>query len=353
MALDLFPFLRPALHALDAERAHGLTIAALEAGIYPRACRPDAAGLHQSLFGLDFPNPLGMAAGFDKDGRVMEPLLALGFGFVEVGTVTPRAQAGNPKPRLFRLPADRAVINRMGFNNAGLDALLPRLGARSGRGIIGVNLGANKTSENKIADYVAGVKAVQELADYMVINISSPNTPGLRDLQASAELDALLGQVMAARHCATPLLVKIAPDLDIQALREIAAVIMSHGVDGVIVSNTTLSREGLHSPAAAEAGGLSGAPLFALSTKVLAQIYIETKGQVPLIGVGGISSGADAFRKICAGASLVQLYTALVYQGPGLIARIKRELSALLEKNGVRTISEITGRDAGAIAQDI
>jgi dihydroorotate dehydrogenase len=353
MAFDFFPLLRPALLALDAERAHGLTIKALEAGIYPRPCGPDDMRLRQSLFGLDFPNPLGMAAGFDKDARVMQALLALGFGFAEVGTVTPLPQEGNPKPRLFRLPADGAVINRMGFNNEGLDAVLPRLKARPGRGIVGVNLGANKTSKDKIADYVTGVRAVQELADYMVINISSPNTPGLRNLQAGAELDALLGQVMAARHCQTPLLVKIAPDLDSRALHEIAAVIVAHGVDGVIVSNTTLSREGLRERAAAESGGMSGAPLFKLSTRILARMYMETRGRVPLIGVGGISSGADAYDKIRAGASLVQLYTALVYQGPGLITRIKRELGALLEKNDIRTISQVTGKDAEAIAQDI
>jgi len=244
------------------------------------------------------------------------------------------------------------VINRMGFNNAGLEAMLPRLKSRPKRGIVGVNLGANKTSEDKVADFVTGVAAVQELADYMVINVSSPNTPGLRDLQAGAALDALLGQVMAARHAKTPLLVKIAPDLESETLHNIASVIMAHGVDGIIVSNTTLSRDGLIERAARQAGGMSGAPLFELSTRVLARMYLATKGSVPLIGVGGISSGADAYRKICAGASLVQLYTALVYQGPGLITRIKTELCELLEKSGAATISQITGKDAGAIAQE-
>ncbi len=352
MVFDFYPLLRPALHAFDAERAHGLTIKALEAGLFPRPCGKDDAILRTRVFGLDFTNPIGMAAGFDKDARVTGPLLALGFGFTEAGTVTPLPQAGNPKPRLFRLPGDRAVINRMGFNNEGLTAMLERLRARPKRGIIGVNLGANKASADKIADFVTGVEVVQELADYMVINVSSPNTPGLRDLQAGEELDALLGQVMAARHCPTPLLVKIAPDLDDEALSDIAAVVMAHGVDGVIVSNTTLSRSGLSERAAGEAGGLSGAPLFGLSTRILARMYLETGGKVPLIGVGGISSGADAYRKICAGASLVQLYTALIYQGPELITRIKRELAALLEINGANTISEITGRDAKAIAQD-
>ncbi len=352
MVFDFYPLLRPALHAFDAERAHGLTIKALEAGLFPRPCGKEDAILHARVFGLDFPNPVGMAAGFDKDARVTGPLLALGFGFTEAGTVTPLPQAGNPKPRLFRLPGDRAVINRMGFNNEGLGAMLGRLKKRPGHGIIGVNLGANKASTDKIADFVTGVEAVQELADYMVINVSSPNTPGLRDLQAGEELDALLRRVMAVRHSKTPLLVKIAPDLDDTALSDIATVVLAHGVDGIIVSNTTLSRHGLSKSAADEAGGLSGAPLFALSTRILARMYLETGGKVPLIGVGGISSGADAYRKICAGASLVQLYTALIYQGPGLITRIKRELAALLEINGANTISEITGKDAEAIAQD-
>ncbi len=352
MAMDFFPLIRPVLRVLDAERAHHLGIKALASGLYPRDCRRDDEILHQQVFGLDFYNPVGMAAGFDKGAEVYDALLGLGFGFVEVGTVTPRPQSGNPKPRLFRLPQDRAVINRMGFNNAGLDAMLARLSARQNRGILGVNLGANKGSSDKIADFVAGVAAVGELADYMVINVSSPNTPGLRDLQAGDELDELLRQVIAARRTKTPLLVKIAPDLQREAITDIASIVMAHQVDGIIVSNTTLARDNLQDPAAGEAGGLSGAPLFEPSTRILAQMHIATGGRVPLIGVGGIASGADAYKKIRAGASLVQLYTALIYHGPALVGHIKSELCELLVKDGCDTISEIIGRDAAAIAQE-
>ncbi len=352
MTMDFFPFIRPALHALDAERAHRLAIRALASGLIPRPCGRDDEMLRQQVFGLDFPNPIGMAAGFDKDAQVYNALFSLGFGFVEVGTVTPCPQSGNPKPRLFRLPRDQAVINRMGFNNAGLEAMLARLSARPKCGILGVNLGANKTSADKIADFTVGVAAVGEVADYMVVNVSSPNTPGLRDLQAGDELDELLLRVMAARRLKTPLLVKIAPDLQRHEVADIASVVMKHDVDGVIVSNTTLARGGLKDPASAETGGLSGAPLFEPSTRILAQMYIATEGKVPLIGVGGISSGKDAYRKIRAGASLVQLYTALIYHGPALVGRIKDELRQLLVKNGCDTISQITGSDAAAMAQE-
>lgn len=352
MAFDLFPLLRPGLHAFEPERAHEMTLRSLELGLYPRSCGRDPASLHQKLFGLDFSNPVGMAAGFDKDGRVPDALFGLGFGFAEVGTVTPRPQAGNPKPRLFRLPADQAVINRMGFNNRGLAALSARLGGRRrGGGILGINIGANKDSSDKTSDYVTGVQAVQDLADYIVINISSPNTPGLRDLQAREALEELVGRVMAARSSATPLLVKIAPDLDEAGLEDVVAVAMAHGIDGMIVSNTTLSREGLSDPAAGEEGGLSGRPLFARSTRMLARTHVLTGGKLPLIGVGGVDSGAAAYRKILAGASLIQLYSALIYQGPALIGRIKNELAAALNRDGHASLAEAVGTEAKALSE--
>lgn len=352
MSLDLFRVLRPGLHAFEPERAHELTLKALELGLYPRQCGADAAILHQNLFGLDFPNPIGMAAGFDKDARVPGALFGMGFGFAEAGTVTPRPQAGNPRPRLFRLSADQAVINRMGFNNGGLKALGARLAnRRRGNGILGINIGANKDSEDKTADYVTGVKAVQELADYIVVNISSPNTPGLRDLQARDALDGLMGAVMQARSSSTPLLVKIAPDLDQSQLEDIAAVAMAHKIDGMIVSNTTLSRQGLSDRAAAEAGGMSGRPLFRPSTRILAKIHLLTGGKIPLIGVGGVDSGAAAYEKILAGASLVQLYSALIYQGPALIGRIKLELANSLARDGYNSLAEAIGQQAQTLSE--
>jgi len=347
----LFDLVRPFLHAVDAEQAHRLTIGALKAGVHPRQSEPDSPGLAVNLFGLNFPNPLGMAAGFDKNAEVPDALLSLGFGFAEAGTVTPRPQAGNPKPRIFRLPRDKGVINRLGFNNEGHVAVLGRLEERAGRGgIVGVNIGANKDSDDMAADYVLGLAAFYGVASYFTVNISSPNTPGLRGLQARAPLDDLIGRLMEARanltdegNAPAPLLVKIAPDLTDEQLADIAAVCVERSVDGVIISNTTLSRDGLEDANAKEQGGLSGAPLFDLSTRVLADFARETKRRLPLIGVGGVSSAETAYAKITAGASLVQLYTSLVYAGPELVAGIKRGLAEHLQRDGFRSVSEAVG----------
>ncbi len=337
----MFAALRPLLFALDAERAHDLTLAALRTRLVPRAA-PDDAILRANLAGLDLPNPVGLAAGFDKNVHVPDAMLRLGFGFVEAGTVTPRAQDGNPRPRVFRLVDDRAVINRLGFNNDGLEAAALRLRARRARpGAVGINLGANKDSSDRIADYVAGVRATAALASYLTINISSPNTPGLRGLQERNALTDLIAATLSARgRIATPLFVKVAPDLDAAQIDGIARAALDGGIDGLIVSNTTLARDGIASP---EAGGLSGAPLFVRSTSVLRAFRSATGGALPLIGVGGIASGADAYAKLRAGASAVQVYTALVYHGPGLIARIKAELAALLRRDGFACVAEAVG----------
>ncbi len=337
----MFTALRPLLFALDPERAHALTLAGLRAGLLPAAA-PDDPILRSTLAGLDLPNPIGLAAGFDKDALVPDAMLRLGFGFVEAGTVTPRAQAGNPQPRVFRLPDAQAVINRLGFNNRGLEAALVRMKARAGRpGVVGINLGANKDADDRIADYVTGVRAAAPLASYLTVNISSPNTPGLRALQDRAALADLVAAVMAARgQVATPLFVKVAPDLNATEIDDIARVALDSGIDGLIVSNTTLSRDGVSS---AEAGGLSGAPLFERSTAVLRAMRAATGAALPLIGAGGVGSGAQAYAKIGAGASAVQLYTALIYQGPGLVTRIKTELSALLRRDGFASVAAAVG----------
>jgi dihydroorotate dehydrogenase len=317
----------------------------------PRACGADDPILRTRAFGIDFPNPIGMAAGFDKDAEVAEPLLRLGFGFVEIGSVTPRPQPGNPKPRLFRLTEDRAIINRLGFNSEGLAAVEARLAVRSrSRGIIGVNLGKNRDCADAVADYRAGVAALAPHADYLVVNISSPNTPGLRALQGRAPLEALIRGVDEARTQASaappPLLVKLAPDLTPEDCRDVAEVALAARLDGLIVGNTTIARPpGLKSRHRAESGGLSGRPLMAPSTRLLAEVYRLTAGRIPLIGVGGIASGADAYAKIRAGASLVELYTALVYEGPGLVGRIKSDLTALLRRDGFGAVSEAVGAD--------
>lgn len=296
-----------------------------------------------------------MAAGFDKNAEAIGGLMQAGFGFVETGTVTPRPQAGNPRPRLFRLIEDRAVINRLGFNNQGLDAVVARLAQRRrGRGILGVNIGCNRDSEDQIADYVTGYRRVAALADYVVVNISSPNTPGLRAMQAADSLRRLIDALAAAREdvadARPPLLIKVAPDLAPEERRAVAEVAAATGVDGLIVGNTTVSRpEGLRSSHRDEAGGLSGRPLFALSTAVLADFYRSSEGRLPLIGVGGIASGRDAYAKIRAGASLVQLYTALIYRGPGLVRRIKAELAQCLATDGLDTIGDAIGRDAASL----
>jgi len=346
----LYGLVRPLLRALPPEAAHRLTLAALAAGLGGTAANPDPAILRQRLWGRDFPNPVGISAGFDKDAQTPEALLRLGFGFVEIGTVTPRPQPGNPKPRVFRLEADGGLINRLGFNSGGLDAALARLARRRREaGIVGVNVGKNRDSTDAVADYVEGVRRAAPLADYLVVNVSSPNTPGLRDLQTRAVLAELLLAVVKARDgtgARPPLLVKIAPDLSPEERADIAAVALSSDIDGIIVSNTTVARPpGLRSPAASEAGGLSGRPLFAASTALLGDIYRLTEGRLPLIGVGGVASAADAYAKIRAGASLVQLYTALVFAGPALLGDIKTGLAVFLRRDGFASVAEAVGAD--------
>jgi dihydroorotate dehydrogenase len=338
------------LWTLSAERAHGLTLRALEAGLTGVAASPDPDNLAQTLWGLDFPNPVGLGAGFDKDARVPDAMLRLGFGFTEIGTVTPRPQPGNPKPRVFRLPADEALVNRLGFNSGGLDAAIARLGGRARHGIVGVNVGKNRDSTDAVADYVEGVRRSAALADYLVINISSPNTPGLRDLQARAALDTLIEAVLTARRetgATPPLLVKIAPDLGPAEAADIAEIATARGIDGIVVGNTTIARPpALKSRDAGEAGGLSGKPLFARSTELLAEMYRLTGGAITLIGVGGVASAADAYAKIRAGASLVQLYTGLVFGGPALLGEIKSGLSRMIERDGFASIAEAVGSGA-------
>jgi dihydroorotate dehydrogenase len=349
---DLYPLIRPLLRALPAEAAHRLTLCALASGlggVVAGRGNHDPPSLAQRLWGRDFPNPIGVAAGFDKDAQVPDALLRLGCGFAETGTVTPRPQPGNPKPRIFRLYEDAAVINRMGFNSRGLAPTLARLRRRARAGIVGVNLGKNRDSTDAATDYLEGVRRVGPLADYFVINVSSPNTPGLRDLQRRDILDDLLRRLVAARDESAPgvpLLVKIAPDLTPDERADIAAVAVPCGVDGVVVANTTVARPpSLQSRAAREQGGLSGEPLFALSTALLGEIYRLTEGKLPLIGVGGIAGADDAYAKIRAGASLVQLYTALVFQGPALIGRVKRGLVELLRRDGYVNIADAVGAD--------
>jgi dihydroorotate dehydrogenase len=337
------------LRLLPAETAHRLSLRLLASA--PRAWLgkggTDEPILASRLFGLDFPNPLGLAAGYDKNAEAFAPALALGFGFVEIGSVTPRAQPGNPGPRLFRLSRDRAVINRMGFNNDGLDAVAARLARHQSQGIVGANLGKNKDSADAAADYVAGVHALGPHADYLVINVSSPNTPGLRALQGREPLAALIAAVRSARNSERPpLLLKIAPDLTESDKQDIAEVAIAGGLDGLIVSNTTIARpDSLRSAAKEEAGGLSGEPLFAPSTALLADMYRLTTGKLPLIGVGGIASAEDAYAKIRAGASLLQLYTALIYGGAGLIGRIKTGLAARLRADGFTSLAQAVGAD--------
>jgi dihydroorotate dehydrogenase len=334
------------LRCLAPETAHRATLALAGAlGPLLPTPAPDDPRLRVRAFGLDFPNPVGLAAGFDKDAEVPDAMAKFGFGFVECGTVTPRPQSGNPRPRLFRLAGDRAVINRMGFNNGGMARAAARLQARKGRGIVGINIGANKDSADRIADYVTGFERLGPLADYVTVNVSSPNTPGLRGLQNREELTRLLDRLGTARARGrpVPLLLKIAPDLDEHAMDEIADVVRASAIEGLIVSNTTLARPPLASRHAGEAGGLSGVPLFEPSTEVLRRMHARLGTGVTLVGAGGVASGADAYAKIRAGATLVQLYTALVYEGPGLVARIKRELCDLLARDGFADISSAVG----------
>ena len=350
----LMQLARPALLVLDPETAHETTLRALEKGVYPADRSADPPRLAARLGGLALTNPIAVAAGFDKDARVPDAVLGLGCGFAEIGTVTPLAQAGNPQPRVFRLINERGVINRLGFNNGGHAAALARLKARPARGVVGVNIGANKDATDRTGDYVKGIDTFYDVASYFTVNISSPNTPGLRDLQAPAALDELLGRVMAARdqQVATgkprrPIVVKIAPDIAEADVPAITERLMAHAVDAIAISNTTLARPGVsHIATAKEAGGLSGRPLFHRSTVMLARVHQVTGGKVPLIGIGGIDSPDRALAKIEAGASLLQLYTGLIYEGAGLIGRIKRHLDETCRARGVANISAITGARA-------
>ena len=338
--MDLYPLLRPALFGLDAETAHKLTLTALKAartaGLLDLLAGPAVAS-PRSVMGLNFPNPVGLAAGLDKNGECIDAWARLGFGFVEIGTVTPRPQPGNPKPRLFRLPAAQAIINRMGFNNVGIDALLANVDRARFRGILGINIGKNFDTpiERAVDDYLIGLRKAYAPASYIAVNISSPNTKNLRDLQQGEELNRLLGALkdeqtrLADRYGKyTPIAVKIAPDLEPEQIGEMAALFRRHRIDGIIATNTTLSRQGVDAlPHGGEAGGLSGRPLREKSTAVLAVLHRELAGEIPLIGVGGILSGADAQAKLAAGASLVQIYSGLIYRGPALIAEVARALA--------------------------
>jgi dihydroorotate dehydrogenase len=350
----VFDLARPLLSAVDPETAHELTLKSLEVGIYPRPAAADDARLAMSALGLAFPNPLGIAAGFDKDARVPDAVLGMGFAFAEIGTVTPQPQAGNPHPRVFRLTGDNALINRLGFNNAGHAAALARLQRRSLSGIVGVNVGANKDAADRAADYVAGLSCFYDVASYFTVNISSPNTPGLRDLQAPAALDDLLARLSAAREPLMaagkprrPIVVKIAPDIAEEDLAPITQVLVARGVDGIAISNSTLARTGLSDAIAArEAGGVSGRPLFHRSTVLLARVYRLTQGRIPLIGIGGIDSGSAAIAKMEAGATLLQLYTGLIFQGPGLLFRIKAAMVQYVEHRKLARLGDAIGRRA-------
>ncbi|MGI8610923.1 MAG: quinone-dependent dihydroorotate dehydrogenase [Sphingomicrobium sp.] len=343
--MALYPLVRPLMFALDAERAHRATIAALK--LWPKRKPPlFPPSLRSTVAGLEFPSPVGLAAGFDKDAEFPDQMLALGFGFVEVGTLTPRPQPGNPRPRLFRLREDRAVINRLGFNNQGQVAAFERLKRCGHRGIVGVNIGANKDSPDLIADYVCGVEAMVQIARYLTINISSPNTPGLRGLQDEGALDELLAAVRGARRPGgPPLFLKVAPDLGDGDPERIVRAALDHGVDGLIVANTTVSRPPLKSRHADQSGGLSGEPLKPLALEALRNFRTASGGQIPLIGVGGIANADDAWDRIRAGASLVQLYTAMVYQGPGIARRIARGLAERLARESMASIAEAVGSE--------
>lgn len=339
-----------ALHRLDPERAHDLALRALRSGLYPLPGVSTGAGLAQTLAGLALANPVGLAAGFDKNAVALPALMRAGFGFLEVGAATPLPQEGNPRPRLFRLPEDRAVINRFGFNNEGMEAVAPRLAARPAGVPVGLNLGANRDSADRAGDFARVLARCGPHADFATVNVSSPNTGGLRDLQAASALAALLAGVIAARDALArpiPVFLKIAPDLERGAIEDIAGVVLEARIDGIIATNTTLSRDGLRGAARAEAGGLSGAPLFERSTRVLAELSRATGGRLPLIGVGGVDGPETAYEKIRAGASAVQLYTALVWQGLGLVPRICAGLSGLLARDGFARIADAvgTGRD--------
>jgi dihydroorotate dehydrogenase len=346
---DYYRIAGPLIRLFAPETAHNLSIAILKTGLVPPQPAKDDPSLAITLWGRTFPNPVGLAAGYDKNAEVPDALLFQGFGFVEIGTVTPKPQPGNPKPRMFRLVEDKAVINRMGFNNDGVEAVAERLSRRHRKGIVGVNIGKNKTTEDAAADYELGTRGLGPLADYLVINVSSPNTPGLRALQGRAPLEDLVRRTkvaMGAIAAPPPLLLKIAPDLTEDDKTDIAEVALATGLDGLMISNTTIARpEGLASQHRGETGGLSGPPLFGPSTALLKDMYRLTEGRLPLVGVGGITTGAQAYAKIRAGASLVQLYTALIYHGTAQVTRIKRELAALLRRDGFETLADAVGAD--------
>jgi dihydroorotate dehydrogenase len=351
---------RPLLHALDPEDAHRLAVRMLKLAPL-RAAAPDDKRLAMRVFGLNFPNPIGIAAGFDKNAEVPDALLRIGFGFVEVGTITPLAQEGNPRPRVFRLDADHGVINRLGFNSEGADIVLRRLAARAqSGGVVGINIGANKNASDRAADYVQLIERFASVASYVTVNISSPNTPGLRNMQQAAVLDDLLARVIDARervapHAGpTPVLLKIAPDLSLPDLDDVVGIARSRRVDGMIVGNTTLSRPPRlrDRDTAKEAGGLSGRPLFELSNRVLAETYVRVEDVFPLIGAGGIDSGAAALAKIRAGASLIQLYSGLIFRGLGLIAEIKTALLAALDNDSKPNLTDHIGADAAAVTAE-
>ncbi|GJD55877.1 quinone-dependent dihydroorotate dehydrogenase [Methylobacterium dankookense] len=352
----LFPLVRPVLHGLDAETAHNLTLRAL-AALPARRPAADDPRLAVEILGRRFPNPVGLAAGFDKGATVPDALLGLGFGFVEVGGVVPLPQPGNPRPRVFRLARDRAVINRFGLNSEGVEVVAGRLAARAGRsGVVGVNIGANKESGDRLADYVACTRRLAPHVAFVTVNVSSPNTPGLRDLQGEAFLDELLARVVEARDGAAPgtaVLLKIAPDITLDALDAISATALRRGVQALVVSNTTIARPATlaETGLARETGGLSGRPLFGPATRLLAETYLRVGDRLPLIGVGGIDSAEAAWTKIRAGASLVQLYSALVYEGPGLVGAIKRGLLARMQAEGLTSLAGAVGRDAAALAK--
>ena len=342
----IYSLLRSALFRIEAERAHGLALAALK--LAPRRQpAPAASALAITVAGLTFANPIGMAAGFDKDGEAPDALLGLGFGFVEVGSITPLPQAGNPRPRLFRLVEDRAVINRLGFNNRGAAEAVERLRVRAGRpGVVGVNIGANKDTADRVADYALMTRLMAPLASYLAVNVSSPNTPGLRALQDEAALTGLLDAVLEARgESGPPVFLKVAPDLEPADIAAIARIALDRRLGALIVSNTTISRPPLRSPQAGEAGGLSGAPLRDLALARLRDFRKATGGALPLVGVGGIATAEDAWQRIRAGASLVQLYSAMVYEGPGIARRIVRGLAQLMQRDGFRSIAEAVGSE--------
>jgi dihydroorotate dehydrogenase len=350
---------RPLLYALDPEDAHRLAIRMLQFAPLPPA-QPDDARLATRVFGLNFPNPIGIAAGFDKHAEIPDALLRSGFGFVEVGTVTPLPQPGNSRPRLFRLDADLGVINRLGFNSEGAEAVLRRLAARAkAGGIVGINVGANKDAADRVADYVRGIEKFAAVASYVTVNISSPNTPGLRDLQQAAVLDDLLARVIDARERVarnagpTPVLLKIAPDLALSDLDDVVGIARARRVDGMIVGNTTVSRPaGLRDRQSTQGGGLSGRPLLGLADRMLAETYVRVEGVFPLVGAGGIDSGASALGKIRAGASLIQIYSGLVFRGLSLIGEIKTALLAELDRDGSQTIADCVGSDAAAVTAE-